>query len=372
MSNRFKHQSKIEKLVAELCPNGVEFKELANLAKITTGKLNANAMKEDGQYPFFTCAEKPFLIDNYAFDTEAILISGNGSQVGHINYYKGKFNAYQRTYVLSDFSNKTNVQFLLFCLRGFLKEYILKNVKEGSVPYITLPMLQDFIIPLPPVAIQEEIVKILDSFTELEAELEARKKQYGHYRSEILTLGEGVVFERLGEICEIADNKRKPVASSLRIAGKIPYYGANNIQDYVNGFTHDGDFVLIAEDGSASLENYSIQFAIGKFWANNHVHVVRGLDKLNNRFLFHYLKNMSFVPFLTDGTRAKLTKGKMIEIKIPVPVLAEQNRIVSILDKFDALVNDISIGLPAEILARKQQYEYYRGKLLNFKELQAG
>lgn len=74
---------------------------------------------------------------------------------------------------------------------------------------------------------------------------------------------------------EIANNGRKPVKSSLRTAGETPYYGANNIQDYVEGYTHDGEYVLIAEDGSASLEQYSIQYAKGKFWANNHVHVVR-------------------------------------------------------------------------------------------------
>ena len=168
----------------------VEFRALGEVVKINTGKLNANAMVEDGKYPFFTCAEKPFLINDYAFNTEAILISGNGSQVGHINYYKGKFNAYQRTYVLSEFHHEISVLFLLFCLADRLKDYILKNVKEGSVPYITLPMLKKFQIPIPPLTIQKEIVKILDNFTrleaELEAELEARKKQYEYYRNQLL------------------------------------------------------------------------------------------------------------------------------------------------------------------------------------------
>jgi len=137
---------------------------------------------------------------------------------------------------------------------------------------------------------------------------------------------DGVEFKELGEICEIADNKRKPVKSSLRVAGNIPYYGANNIQDYVEGFTHEGDYVLIAEDGSASLENYSIQFASGKFWANNHVHVVRGNGDLNSRFLFHYLRNMNFVPYLTGGTRAKLTKGKCWGLLFPSRPLPSSKR----------------------------------------------
>lgn len=174
----------------------------------------------------------------------------------------------------------------------------------------------------------------------------------------------GVEFKKLGEVCEIADNKRKPVASSLRVAGKIPYYGANNIQDYVEGFTHEGDYVLIAEDGSASLENYSIQFASGKFWANNHVHVVRGRNELNNKFLFHYLRSMNFVPYLTGGTRAKLTKGKMLEIKIPLPPLDIQQEVAKILDTFTKLEAE----LEAELEARKKQYEHYRSELLTFKD----
>ncbi|SCN46713.1 Type I restriction-modification system, specificity subunit S [methanotrophic endosymbiont of Bathymodiolus azoricus (Menez Gwen)] len=118
---------------------------------------------------------------------------------------------------------------------------------------------------------------------------------------------------------EVANKDRKPVKSSLRVSGEMPYHGANNIQDHVEGYTHNGEFVLIAEDGSASLENYSIQYATGKFWANNHVHVVRGNDRVNTRFLHHYLTTVNFIPFLSGGGRAKLTKGKMIEITIPIP-----------------------------------------------------
>lgn len=91
---------------------------------------------------------------------------------------------------------------------------------------------------------------------------------------EKLLEGSEVEWKPLDEVANIVNNARKPVKSSLRVSGNIPYYGANNIQDYVEGYTHEGEFVLIAEDGSASLENYSIQWAVGKFWANNHVHVV--------------------------------------------------------------------------------------------------
>ena len=169
-------------------------KKLGDLVAISTGKLNANAMDEEGLYPFFTCAEKPYRINTYAFDTEAILVSGNGSQVGHINHYRGKFNAYQRTYVLHKFSSSIIVQYLLFYLKGHLKSYILSNVKEGSVPYITLPMLLSFQIPIPPLEEQERIVSILEKFDALvsdisvglPAEIEARRKQYEYYRNKLL------------------------------------------------------------------------------------------------------------------------------------------------------------------------------------------
>ena len=177
-----------------------------------------------------------------------------------------------------------------------------------------------------------------------------------------LLQGQAVEWRALGEVCDILDNLRKPIKASLRLAGSNPYYGANNIQDYVDGFTHDGEYVLIAEDGSSSLENYSIQWATGKFWANNHVHVVSAKECLNNRFLFHFLKKMNFIPYLTGGTRAKLTKAKMIEIQIPIPPLSVQSQIVQILDTFTEL-ND---QLTAELSMRQKQYQYYRNKLLTF------
>jgi type I restriction enzyme S subunit len=111
---------KLDKLIEKLCPHGVEYVSLIDVCNtITTGKLNANAMVEGGQYPFFTCDENPYRIDKYAFDATAIIISGNGSKVGHINFYEGKFNAYQRTYILTDFKS-IRVKFLLHYLKGTL------------------------------------------------------------------------------------------------------------------------------------------------------------------------------------------------------------------------------------------------------------
>ena len=173
---------------------GARFERLGAMCRIRTGKLNANAQEQDGLYPFFTCDATPFRINTYAFDTEAIIISGNGSQVGHINYYNGRFNAYQRTYVLDSF-NKVNLMYILHYLKGTIRQYIFRKSKKGSVPYITLPMLTDFLIPIPPLSEQKRIVSILDRFealtTDLQsglpAEIEARRKQYEYYREKLLT-----------------------------------------------------------------------------------------------------------------------------------------------------------------------------------------
>ena len=178
--------------------------------------------------------------------------------------------------------------------------------------------------------------------------------------------GAEVEWKPLDKVANIVNNARKPVKSSLRVSGNIPYYGANNIQDYVEGYTHEGEFVLIAEDGSASLENYSIQWAVGKFWANNHVHVVNGKEKLNNRFLYHYLTNMNFIPFLAGKERAKLTKAKLQQIPIPIPPLSVQTEIVKILDALTALTSELT----SELILRQKQYEYYREKLLSFDSLE--
>ena len=182
-----------------------------------------------------------------------------------------------------------------------------------------------------------------------------------------LLQGAEVVWTTLGDEkkIEIANANRRPVKASERISGNIPYYGANNIQDYVEGYTHEGIYILIAEDGTKSIENYSVQWATGKFWANNHVHVLRGKNNVNSRFIYYYLQTVNFVPFLTGGDRAKLTKAKLLEIPIPLPPLSVQQEIVRILDKFTQLEAE----LEAELDCRKRQYEYYRNKLLTFNEI---
>ena len=150
--------------------------------------------------------------------------------------------------------------------------------------------------------------------------------------------------------------------------GNTPYYGANGIQDYVSGYTHDGEFILIAEDGANDLLNYPITYVSGKIWVNNHAHVLQFNTYAERRFVEFYLNAIDLSPYVSGGAQPKLNQANLNKIPVPAPPLEEQERIVSILDKFDALVNDLSSGLPAEIKARRQQYEHYRDRLLTFRE----
>ena len=144
-------------------------KKLEEICNITTGKLDANAMTLNGKYRFYTCAKEYYRINIYAFDTEALLISGNGAYVGYIHYYKGKFNAYQRTYVLDKFSE--NILYIKYYLDTFLAKRILAERKEGNTPYIVLNTLAKMTIIFPSSKVQNQIVSTLIKFdTKLDLE----------------------------------------------------------------------------------------------------------------------------------------------------------------------------------------------------------
>lgn len=390
--------SKLEELIEKLCPNGVEFKNLQYLCgTITTGKLNANAMEDNGLYPFFTCDSNPFKINTYAFDEEAILISGNGSQVGHINYYKGKFNAYQRTYVIYDFK-EINVKFLLHYLNGYLKEYILRNCKKGSVPYITLPMLQKFSVPVPPLEVQCEIVHILDDFTlfsaELSAELKARQKQYQFYLNNLLDIEklkpqkimyvkdlfeiknglnkEKGAFGKGTPIVNFTDVYKNRYLTKNMLKGKVTL-NEGEIKRYA---VEKGDvfFTRTSETKEDIGMSSTVIEDIEKCTFSGFVLRARPTtDLLIPKFCAYYFSTNkvrdTIIRYASFTTRATTSGPKLAKIPVPIISIKEQEKIVNILDRFDKLSNDILEGLPAEIEARQKQYEYYRDKLLTFKEL---
>ena len=166
IATQIKIIEKLESLIKGLCQVLFSFEEyatylLGDICSITTGKLDANAMVEGGKYPFFTCAEEVFSIDNYAFDTEALLISGNGANLGYIHYYNGKFNAYQRTYVLDKFT--IDINYIRLYLETFLKNRIEQEKNIGNTPYIVLGTLSKMKIRVPDIITQQKIVKSMTS-----------------------------------------------------------------------------------------------------------------------------------------------------------------------------------------------------------------
>lgn len=260
-------------------------------------------------------------------------------------------------------------------------EYI-KSLGSGPQTNINAGIVKNLKIPIPcpdnpekSLEIQAEIVRILDTFTELTSELttelNARKKQYNYYRDKLLSFEEGEVeWKALEGLAENLDSKRKPITSGLREAGDIPYYGASGIVDYVKDYIFDGDYLLVSEDGANLLaRNTPIAFSIcGKTWVNNHAHVLQFETYAERRYVEYFLNSIDLTPYISGAAQPKLNKRNLNSIKIPNPSLDEKKRIVAVLDRFDALTSSIKEGLPREIELRQKQYEYYRDLLLSFPE----
>lgn len=161
-----------------------EVKRLGEASRITTGKLDANAMVKDGEYRFYTCAKDYFKIDKWAFDTEALLVSGNGANVGYIHYYKGKFNAYQRTYVMDGFSDE--IIYVKYFLDHFLSQRIDGEKKEGNTPYIVMSTLSEMSLNLPTLPEQQKIANFLTSIDEKINQQQSQIEKVSHYKKGLL------------------------------------------------------------------------------------------------------------------------------------------------------------------------------------------
>ena len=376
----------LESLLKQHCPNGVEFKELGEVCEtLPKGTLKTSQLTANG-YPVINSGRDLYgYYSKFNNESNAFTIAARGEYAGFVNFMDSKFWAGGLCYPYrSNDENKLLTKFIYYHLKTNESNIMDSLVARGSIPAINKKDIDKKLkIPIPPLEIQQKIVDILDAFTELQAELQAelhaRRKQYEYYRNKLLSFeelqrrtdmlnGGGLKLVTLGEVCEILDNLRKPITKSKRIQGIYPYYGANGIQDYVNEYIFDGDFLLIGEDGSVINKDNSpvLNWASGKFWVNNHAHILKEKSNTTDlRFVFFYLQTCD-VSSIVRGVPPKINQQNLKTIQIPLPPLAVQNEIVEILDKFDTLANDLSAGLPAEIEARKKQYEYYRERLLSF------
>ena len=374
--------SKIDDLIKELCPDGVRFVRVGDVAVIGTGRSDRKDAVENGQYPFYVRSKIVSRIDRYSFDEEAIIIPGEGGVGDIFHYVNGKYDLHQRAYRIVFTTDEVNTKYALYYFMSHFKSFITLKAVNATVTSIRKPMIEDFRIPVPPLEVQKEIVRVLDSFTELEAELEARKKQYEYYRNTLLTFNERerVIWKSMGEIGKISMCKRIMKSQTSR-SGDIPFYKIGTFgktadayisrelySDYKSNFPFPkkGDILLSASGTIGRTVVYDGKPAY--FQDSNIIWLENDESQVTNKFLYHLYKITTWQT--EGGTIKRLYIDNFKRVKIPVLPLEKQKQIVSILDKFDALVNDISTGLPAEIEARRKQYEYYRNKLLTFKELE--
>lgn len=144
---------------------------------------------------------------------------------------------------------------------------------------------------------------------------------------------------KLEDIIRRYDNLRVPVTASKRKHGDIPYYGANGIQDFVSGYTHDGEFILVAEDGARDPKNYPVNYVNGKIWVNNHAHVLQGIQGLaNNLFLLNGIKKINIAAYLVGGSRAKLNAETLMQLSIKLPSIHEQEKLGQLFQSLDKTI----------------------------------
>ena len=364
----------------------VEWKTLGNITEINTGQKPSEILDSATEFDYINAGRTRSgytTSSNCEGDTVTTPSRGQGG-IGFVGYQKEPFWLGPLCYKMRSVDESILINKYLFYFLQSESELLLGLKKEGGVPAVNKSDLAKLEIPLPcpdnpekSLAIQAEIVRILDTFTALTAELTAeliaeltdRQKQYNYYRDRLLTFEKGEAeLKPLGELAENLNFMRKPVTSGLRDSGEVPYYGASGIVDYVKDYIFDGDFLLVSEDGANLVaRNTPIAFSIsGKSWVNNHAHILKFNTYAERRYIEYYLNSIDLTPYISGAAQPKLNQKNLNSIKIPNPSPNEKERIVAILDKFDAITNSIREGLPREIALRQKQYEYYRDLLLTF------
>lgn len=390
--------SRLADLIAELCPDGVEYRPLGEIADLQRGGGMPKKLFIDEGIPaihyghIFTkygihtkCAaaylapeDADKLTRVYPGDLVVANTSENLEDVGKGVVWLGDVEGVTGGHATVVRSLAVDTVFLSYYLRT--EDFALKKRKysQGTkVVELSAANLSKIDIPVPPLAVQREIVRILDQFTtleaELEAELELRRTQYEHYRNHLLSYESlaargPVEMVKLGDMLEMrAGNSisSKYIFERSDSEHIYPCYGANGVRGYVRSMTHEHDASIIGRQGALCG---NITYADGPFFATEHAVVVSPRVELSQRWLYHALIVANLSQYATKSAQPGLSVRRVAEVEIPVPRLSEQYRIADLLDGFDALVNDITSGLPAEIAARRAQYEHYRDRLLSFPE----
>ncbi len=420
---------KIERLLQTLAPKGVEFRKLGEVCESTNKKTlkisEVSEVKNKGMYPVINSGRDLYgYYHDFNNDGENITIASRGEYAGFINYFNEKFFAggLCYPYKVKD-TNELLTKFLYFYLKTNEIQIMENLVFRGSIPALNKADIETLTIPIPPLEIQQEIVKILDAFTELNTELntelKARKKQYEYYQNMLLdfkginqnhkdakeklaqktypkrlktllqTLApKGVEFRKLGDIGKFTRGNGL-LKSDLQDKGRpVVHYGQIHTQynlsiDKTISYVNDALFhklkkakpndILIATT-SENVKDVGKSIA----WLGNEEIAFSGdmysySTNENPKFIIYYFQTWFFQKEkekkITGTKVMRIHENDLKKITIPIPPLEIQQEIVKILDQFSVLTTDLLAGIPAEIKARKKQYEYYREKLLAFKPL---
>ena len=384
--------SRLEELIEQYCPDGVEYVRLGDVAQVCRGTRVVRSQLTEVGYPVYQNCLTPmgcFEDTNCPKGTTFVICGGAAGNVGYTDV--DCWAADDCEYI--ECSHTILNRYVYYCLMS-KQHYLLSKVRKASIPRLSPNVIKDLEIPVPPLPVQEEIVRILDAFTELQAELQAelqkRLQQYEYYKWNI--------FEGLScptkHITDVALVKARVGWQRLTTAeyqetgdyylitgtdfknGKIDFNSCvfvskERYEMDPNIIVGKGD-ILITKDGTLGKVAFMAEEPNKPTTLNSGVFRIHTTDpQVSSRYLFHYFTSKYFTDFVnsvkTGSTIPHLTQQGLVSLNIPLPSLEEQNRIVSILDRFDTLTNDLTAGLPAEIEKRRQQYEYYRDKLLTFK-----
>lgn len=371
--------SKLDELIRELCPDGVKYKKLVDAVSIERGKrVVRSQLSIRGKYPVYQNSLTPlgYHTDyNYNANTTFIIVAGAAGEIG---FSDKAFWAADDCLTVVCPENVLNRYIYHLLLNN--QNQLASKVRKASIPRLSRSAIENLVIPIPPLDVQREIVRMLDSYTEsvvelqrqLTAELTARKTQYGYYRNKSLDFESSVSVKTIGDICDVVVGGEPPtdcIKGDVRDSTHIyPVWGnGKEVYGYSGTYKIDRDAVVISSIGA---NTGAVYYKEAFFTPIIRLKVILPKDnRINARFLFHALSGTTIKS--KSSSVPNMNANEIKAIKIPVPPLDVQNRIVNVLDNFEKICSDLNIGLPAEIEARQKQYEYYRDKLLTFKEVAA-
>ena len=384
--------SKLEELIQELCPDGVEYKKLNKVCKIYDGThstpkytndgikfvsvQNINALYETDKY----ISEEDFRKFKITPQSGDVFMTRIGSiGVCAVVDRDEPLAYYVSLALLRPDTEVLNSGYLKYVIESaYGRKELRKRTLVNAVPIkINKDDIGKIQIPIPPLPVQREIVRILDNFTELTAELQeklteeltARKKQYEYYREKLLTPSYEVKIVPLADIADIStgsSNTNEGLAEGL-----YPFFVRSQEPLRKNEYEYDETAIITAGDGVGVGKVY--HYIEGKYALHQRAYRIHiNTPEVLPRYYFHYMRS-AFLHYIQktmfQGSVASIRRPMLNAFPVPIPSMEIQQRIVQVLDNFEAICSDLNIGLPAEIEARKKQYEYYRDKLLSFEEI---